>query len=366
MSSTPIKGNHVIEHPRVTSIICVYNMQKLIGRCIQSVLHQTLTQIELIIVDDGSVDKTGQICDSYADIDSRVKVIHQENQGLQAARRIGVQSAKGDYIHFLDADDWCEPGMYEKLYRDAIENDVGLVMCSAYRHRQDGVAIICNLPIKTGKYTIDSVRDIYVEPLFGDLKQDRLVTTGYIWCCLIKKDLTKSLQFYDDICMHEDEIMLLQILMKIQSIFINEEPLYHYNRMSSNSLSKRAGYWPGYWDNMIRVYNVKLSFAPFLIKSKSAYKVRLETYLCNKLLRSIRNETHYLNPVGFWGGLKNFRGFSMVYLIQTNRRFYSSKEFTYSDRVILFLARHKFYLFAYIISALSCGRMKKYVEKTKN
>lgn len=366
MASIAIKTGEVGERPLISSIICVYNMQDSVGRCIRSVLSQTLEQIELVIVDDGSTDKTGQICDSFEKSDARVRVIHQENRGLQAARRTGVQLAHGNFIHLPDADDWCEPDMYEDLYRCAVNNDSALVMCSAFRHRRDGLAVICNLPVEPGFYTIDSIREIYTEPLLGDLNKDRLVTTGYIWCCLIKSDIIKRIQFYDDISMHEDEIMLLQILMKISGIFIVSKPFYHYNRMSVNSLSKRTGYWPGYWDNILRVYIAKASFAPYLVGSESTYRVRLETYLCTKLLRSIRNETHYQNPAGFWGGLRNFRHFKMVDLIQQNIRFYSPEEFSNFDRLILFLARHKCYALAFVNSALGCGRMKKYTEKTKN
>lgn len=99
----------------VSIIVPVYKVEKFLPKCIESVLNQTYTDFELILVDDGSPDKSPEICDKYAELDKRVVVIHQKNAGVSAARNAGLENAKGEYIGFVDPDDWIAPKMYEQM-----------------------------------------------------------------------------------------------------------------------------------------------------------------------------------------------------------------------------------------------------------
>lgn len=117
----------------ISVIVPVYKAEKYIERCICSILRQTFQNIEVILVDDGSPDKSGEICDMWALKDKRIKVIHQKNAGAGAARNAGLRVAKGEYIGFVDSDDWIEPQMYEVMY-NAIEKysaDVGMCNISS-------------------------------------------------------------------------------------------------------------------------------------------------------------------------------------------------------------------------------------------
>ena len=176
----------------ISILVAVYNMQDTIDRCVQSLINQTLDNIEIIIVNDGSTDGSGEICDRYAAEDIRVKVIHQKNKGLSATREVCLKNASGQYISFVDSDDWCELDMCEKLYEEAIKSSADLVFFSAYRHRQDGVAVICNLPVTAGLYRITDLYESYILPLYGDVRHDQFITTGYIWCCLFKSEMLKN------------------------------------------------------------------------------------------------------------------------------------------------------------------------------
>ena len=102
--------------PLISVIVPIYNVEKYLPQCIESILRQTYTNLEIILVDDGSPDSCPQICDDYAAKDSRIKVIHQANSGVSAARNSGLKIAKGKYIGFIDGDDYIEPDMYEYLY----------------------------------------------------------------------------------------------------------------------------------------------------------------------------------------------------------------------------------------------------------
>lgn len=111
--------NKVISNRSVLTITMpVYNVEKYLKRGIESVLNQRYTNIELIIVDDGSTDGSGKICDYYAGIDNRIKVIHQKNQGLVTAREVALENASGDYVGFVDPDDWVEEDFFEKIIEE--------------------------------------------------------------------------------------------------------------------------------------------------------------------------------------------------------------------------------------------------------
>ena len=113
----------------ISVIIPVYNVEKYLPECIESVLKQTHTNLEIILVDDGSPDNSPQICDEYAQKDSRIKVIHKENGGVSSARNEGLKIAKGEWISFIDADDWVEKNFCEILLNKAVKTQSDIALC---------------------------------------------------------------------------------------------------------------------------------------------------------------------------------------------------------------------------------------------
>ena len=116
--------------PMISVIVSVYNESKYIGRCIESVMHQSYTNLEILLIDDGSTDQSGIICDEYAKKDHRIRVIHKQNGGISAVRNLGIESACGQYIGFVDGDDYIESDMYEVLYRLLIEHQADIAVCN--------------------------------------------------------------------------------------------------------------------------------------------------------------------------------------------------------------------------------------------
>lgn len=114
--------------PAISVIVPVYNAEKYIDRCVKSIINQTFSDFELILVDDGSPDNSGALCDEWSKKDSRIKVIHQRNVGAGAARNVGLAIAKGDYINFVDSDDWIDPSMYEILYNLILKTSATIAM----------------------------------------------------------------------------------------------------------------------------------------------------------------------------------------------------------------------------------------------
>ncbi|MFR2551722.1 MAG: glycosyltransferase [Clostridioides difficile] len=118
--------------PKISIIVPVYNVEKYLEKCVRSILAQTFTDFELILVDDGSLDSSGAMCDQFAEQDQRVKVIHKENGGLSDARNAGIELATGEYLGFVDSDDYIADDMYELLYTNIVKEDADLSICGIY------------------------------------------------------------------------------------------------------------------------------------------------------------------------------------------------------------------------------------------
>lgn len=115
--------------PLISIIVPVYNVEPYVSKCLESILRQTYQNIEIIIIDDGSTDGGSDICDAYAHKDKRIKVIHQSNEGVSGARNVGLRIAKGEFIGFVDSDDWIEADMYEYLLQNIQQQDADIAIC---------------------------------------------------------------------------------------------------------------------------------------------------------------------------------------------------------------------------------------------
>ena len=115
--------------PQISVIIPVYKVEQFLGDCIKSILSQTFSNYEIILVDDGSPDNSGKLCDEFAAGDSRIKVVHKENGGVSSARNKGIEIAEGEWICFVDSDDWVEPDYLEVMFKTAIENNADVSVC---------------------------------------------------------------------------------------------------------------------------------------------------------------------------------------------------------------------------------------------
>ncbi len=151
-------------NPVLSVIVPVYNAENYIEKCIESILNQTLSDLELILVDDGSFDKSGAICDEYAKKDARVKVIHKENGGAASARNAGIDAAQGDYIGFCDADDYVDHDMYETLIGVMKQHDLPTIECLSKLYDGDGALVEIEEKTKELKKVsaIESIRNIYL------------------------------------------------------------------------------------------------------------------------------------------------------------------------------------------------------------
>lgn len=205
----------------VSVIVPVYNTEKYLERCLNSVISQTYQNIEVIIVNDGSTDGSGVICDKFAKADKRVKVINQKNMGASAARNIGISKAKGTYVTFADSDDWLELDAIEYMAQLIEQENVDCVRTSLYRNYPNG-EVTSELPFKVGKYSRKNVGTVL--PAFVGGKEQ-----CYVYLLLLKKDLLSRVRsFNENLHMMEDTCFYMDIFTNADAIFFSDKRTYHY------------------------------------------------------------------------------------------------------------------------------------------
>lgn len=218
--------NNNIRCYSITVIITIYNASQYLRQCIDNILSQNFQDFELLLVNDGSTDSTGEICDEYAKKDKRIKVFHEQHKGVAHARQVGLDNAKGEYILYIDADDIIEPTMLVELYNTAKTTDAELVICDYTELTNSGTVYRKQEP--TSKTGIGVLEDILNGILYGAL-----------WNKLIKTDCIRKSQamFPFDLTMREDLLFLAQVLPTIYNVQYMPKSLYGYERRNTSSLT---------------------------------------------------------------------------------------------------------------------------------
>ena len=217
----------------VSVIIPVYNVEEYLRKCLDSVINQTYTNLEIICIDDGTQDNCGAILDEYAQKDSRIIVIHQENAGVAAARNQGLDIAKGEYIAFVDSDDWLEPECYETMVKQMEENpDVDLVSC--------GVNIISERNFYNREFYV--FKNWYVYPFSGKRKFSESLgkrITGVLWRLLFKQAIIKNNHLrFSNYKFSEDLMFIIKYLTYIDNIYFSSDKLYNYVLRQNSAITK--------------------------------------------------------------------------------------------------------------------------------
>ena len=203
--------------PIVSVIAPVYNVERFVAQCIESVIAQTFQDWELILIDDGATDRSGAICDEYAAKDSRIKVVHKKNTGISDSRNIGVRMAEADIIGFIDSDDWVEPEMFRKMYDTITSTGADIAVCGVFRDYPGKRMAKCPLK-KDAVLTRD-------EALFLILEDRKIFS--YVWDKFYRKEmLVEEMPSR----MYEDYATTLKWFSHARSIAICNVPLYHYRQ----------------------------------------------------------------------------------------------------------------------------------------
>lgn len=206
----------------VSIIIPVYNAEKYLHRCVDSILHQTYKNFELILVDDGSKDCSPQICDEYALKDNRVKVIHQNNSGVSAARNAGLDFCSGQFIAFVDADDYIGPKMIHKMM-SGFQCGADIVISGFVRcHEKQEKAVFVNAP---EEFDLQNLKENY----------DTYKISNSAWAKLYRRDLLGDIRFNDKVSMGEDLLFNLQYYNNCRNFACVQEADYYYDCTNQNS-----------------------------------------------------------------------------------------------------------------------------------
>ena len=223
----------------VSVIVPVYNIESYVGKCIESIIAQTYENLEIILVDDGSTDNSGQICDNYAKMDSRIKVIHKVNGGLVSARKAGILEASGDYAAYVDGDDWIEKDMYECLLSQIGDADV--IVSGVARDYEAETHSICEKnKLRSGIYEGISLQKIYRSMIYTGQFFERGISQT-IWKALYKKELLldNQMRVPNEIRVGEDAACIYPVLLNADKIVLTDKVFYHYVMRADSIMGTR-------------------------------------------------------------------------------------------------------------------------------
>lgn len=213
--------------PRISVIIPIYNAGEFLPVCLDSVIEQSYVNLEILLIDDGSTDGSGAICDAYAARDSRIRVFHQENRGQSAARNVGLDAMTGELIAFVDADDVLAPEMLEKLGK-ALEIGADISLCNIRRIDEKG-NVLYDCPIGDGLLN----REEFVEQLLAEQAWFYVLPGGKLY----RKHLFEHLRFPEGF-IYEDEAVLYPVVARCRRIAALSAPLYHYRRLNTSTMGQ--------------------------------------------------------------------------------------------------------------------------------
>lgn len=251
--------------PKISIIIPVYKVEKYLNRCLDSIIAQTFTDWECILIDDGSPDNSGKICDEYAKKDVRFVVIHQENAGVRAARNAGLDITKGEYITFVDSDDWVENSFLQEQYSDIVSDDYDVCICGFVGNKKKRYQILNCFEAKTK-------------------------LGGYSVLRLKKKEIINNVRYNTSISYLEDTDFFYRLYNNCTKILWTDKPLYNYFD-NENSVTREKG-----------ITSHKLSMFDTIDKlcnNEQNRRLQREIYDCSLRLRiyecinSIKNDVYY-------------------------------------------------------------------------
>lgn len=312
--------------PKVSIIVPVYNCEKYLHQCIDSLLVQTLTDIEVICVNDGSTDSSAQILFDYATKDQRVRIIHKENAGVSEARNTGLNCASGEFIMFVDSDDWIDAEMCEHMYQLAQKYNAQFVMCS-YEKMFEDHSVICQVfeqdIIVWGKNEIE--KNIHLS-LFGLIGQqlkfperaDILVSP----CMqLFSRKCIKNIRFYDirKIGSFEDGLFQIEAYMKCTSFVYVNKPFYKYRKTNNESITtKFRPELPNQWKYLFSFMNNFIE----INNLGELYKEALNNRICLSLIGLGLNQIN--SELGF---VKNTKAIYAILSDKQYREAYKALDF---------------------------------------
>lgn len=280
--------NYIISIPKVSVIVPVYKTEQFLDKCINCLINSTLKEIEIILVDDGSPDNSPKICDYYATKDSRIKVIHQQNGGLSNARNVGINAAQGEYICFIDSDDFVSPDMFDKMYNLSETHNLDIASCGYSKVDLNGNIISLN----PHPYSDLILSKPEINKMLESAHKTQVI--WYVWRNMYKKRiiLENNIFFNEELKFAEDSIFNLYSFAYAKRIGVLEDLLYFY-RDAPNSLTSRKG--KTYLEeNLIRQYCEKKEYYK-MFQIENLIKSDLKPYIVEHQLPMLLSNAMFLD-----------------------------------------------------------------------
>ena len=229
-------------YPLISVIVPIYNIERYVGLCIESIINQTYKNLEIILVDDGGKDRCPEICDLYAEKDERIKVIHKSNGGLVSARKAGLQESNGTYIIYVDGDDWIGAGFIESMYY-AMSTTNADVVCAGHSRDLFSKSERFYNAVSLGIYENEKLEDLWERMLScGSFYRPGITT--YVWNKLFKREMLLPVQMKVDnrISIGEDAAVTYPYLFQAKKVVVTENTAYHYRQREDSMLKQSVSF----------------------------------------------------------------------------------------------------------------------------
>lgn len=329
--------------PLISIIIPIYNSEKTLHRCVDSILNQTFTDWELLLIDDGSKDKSGEICNEYATKDCRIKFFHKDNGGVSTARNIGLDNVEGEFVTFIDSDDWVNKKYLEHLVGH-VEDDVDLVISYAEFYNDYGV--------RKEVYPAKIVTDNNFESIF--IENDMHWHTSP-WSKLYRMDVIRknNLRFCEGMHIGEDALFLYSYILLSKKFYISSDTDYCYYETIQNSLTKRIN---NLFSELLSYRNINEIINRIIESKKIESKCVLDRlgWLIACYQRRVLNSLYH-DRVSLYNRLKILKNEKWFYYVEY------IKTTSIKERVLIFLLKYRL-LVVYdclrVLSANLCRKIK--------
>ena len=273
-----------MNHDIISVIVPIYNVEQYLQKCLDSILTQTYKELEIILVNDGSKDNSGRICDEYACIDSRVKVIHKKNEGVSIARNVGLDICNGSWICFIDGDDFIEPSYIESLYSNAIKYNADIVT-SDFKGYDIKKGAFTSYYKKKGRYISNQMTGQKALSLMLRLRENCSV-----WSKIFKRSSIANLRFPIG-RINEDGLFLFYLYQKVNNVVSIPQADYYY-RVNPNGLARTVN--ERQFDIITNIEEMEESFTENVISSDCRNALNIwETIYCTNLLFILHGSDYY-------------------------------------------------------------------------
>ena len=277
-----------MNNPLISVIVPVYKVEPYLRRCLDSLVGQTYTNLEILLVDDGSPDRCGAICDEYAARDSRITVIHQKNGGVSAARNTGLDAAKGEWLGFVDSDDWIEPEMYAALLEAAVRTGADIAVCGKWLEYARRSKQVC----------WETEQLLTREEAMGQLLDDRQMQNS-LWDKLVRRELFAGIRFPVG-KRYEDLAVMYRVIEQASRVCCLPRPMYHYLQrqgsiMADASLDNRIEYHAAAYDRWVDMMPRWPQYRQQLLLSVARCSIGM---WCSWLSASSEQRGQYRNRMG--------------------------------------------------------------------